>query len=156
MLKIDQVHFRAVMLCMSKMLKMVFAAFMQHCIQSYSFCYSHLRCRRCKILWIIDQRFKIHTNMSLLITFLIFNGFSIQKKVLESWDSGLSNAGIKSYVCQCMLKMSKIDQVHLRAVMLFMLEIIIIFNIHKIWWYGWKALSLSFPKLFSDWKSIKY
>ena len=30
------------------------------------------------------------------------------------------------------------------------------FNIHRIWWYGWKALSLSFPKLFLDWKSIKY
>ena len=27
---------------------------------------------------------------------------------------------------------------------------------NRIWWYGWKALSLSFPKLFSDWKSIKY
>ena len=30
------------------------------------------------------------------------------------------------------------------------------FNIHGIGWYGWKGLSLSFPKLFSDWKSIKY
>ena len=40
-----------------------------------------------------------------------------------------------------MLEMSEIDQVHLRAVMLFMSEmseIIIIFNIH------------SFPNLFSD------
>ena len=47
--------------------------------------------------------------------------------------------------------MSEIEQVHLRAVMLFMSEmseIIIIFNIHSIWWYGWKALSLSFSKLF--------
>ena len=47
--------------------------------------------------------------------------------------------------------MSEIDQVHLRAVMLCMSEtseIVMIFNIHKIWWYGWKALSLSFPKLF--------
>ena len=55
--------------------------------------------------------------------------------------------------------MLEIDQVHLRAVMLFMSEtseIVIIFNIHRIWWYGWKALSLSFPKLFADWKSIKY
>ena len=43
--------------------------------------------------------------------------------------------------------MLEIHQVHLRAVMLFMSEtseIIIIFNIHRIW----KALSLSFPKLF--------
>ena len=51
---------------------MVFAAFMQHCIQSYSFCYSCRRCRRCQILWIIDQRLKIHTNIFLLITSLIF------------------------------------------------------------------------------------
>ena len=77
MSKIDQVHLRLVMLCMSKMLKMVFAAFMQHCIQSYSFCYSCLRCQRCQILGIIDQRLKIHTNMFLLITSLIFNRFSI-------------------------------------------------------------------------------
>ena len=55
-------------------------AFMQHCIQSYSFCYSCLRCQRCQILRIIDQRLKIHTNMSLLITSLIFNRFAIQKK----------------------------------------------------------------------------
>ena len=58
---------------------MVFAALTQHCIQSYSFCYSCRRCRRCQILWIIDQRLKIHTNMFLLITSLIFNGFSIWK-----------------------------------------------------------------------------
>ena len=30
------------------------------------------------------------------------------------------------------------------------------FNIYMIWWYGWKALSLSFSKLQSDWKSVKY
>ena len=35
----------------------------------------------------------------MLITFLIFNGFSIRKKVLESWNLGLSNHTIKSYVC---------------------------------------------------------
>ena len=159
MSKIDQIHLRAVMLCMSKTSKIVFAAFMQHCMQSYSFCYSCRRCRRCKILWIINQRLQIHTNMFLLITSLIVNGFSIRKKVLESWDLGLSNDAIKSYVCRRMSKMSKIDQVHLRAVMLFMSEtseIVIIFNRHRVWWYGWKALSLSFPKLFSDWKSVKY
>ena len=48
--------------------------------------------------------------------------------------------------------MSQLDQVHLMAVMLFMSETVIIFNIHRIWWYGWKAWSLSFPKLFLDWK----
>ena len=30
------------------------------------------------------------------------------------------------------------------------------FNIHSIWLYGWKALSLSFPKLFADWKLVEY
>ena len=30
------------------------------------------------------------------------------------------------------------------------------FNIHSIWWYGWKALSLSFPNHFVDWKSVEY
>ena len=29
-------------------------------------------------------------------------------------------------------------------------------NIDSIWWYGWKAPSLNFPKLFADWKSIVY
>ena len=27
------------------------------------------------------------------------------------------------------------------------------FNIHSVWWYGWKVLSLSFSKL---WKSVEY
>ena len=47
--------------------------------------------------------------------------------------------------------MSEIDQVHLRAVMLFMSEmseIVIIFNIHRIWWYDWKVLSLIFQNFF--------
>ena len=30
------------------------------------------------------------------------------------------------------------------------------FNIHSIGWYGWKALSLSFSKLFADLKSVEY
>ena len=29
-------------------------------------------------------------------------------------------------------------------------------NIYSIWWYSWKAHSLSFPKLFADWKSVEY
>ena len=42
--------------------------------------YSCWRCWRCQIIWIIDQRLKIHTNLFLLISSLIFNGFSIWKK----------------------------------------------------------------------------
>ena len=55
------------------------------CIQSYSFYYS---CQRCQILWIIDQRLKIHTNMFLLITSLIFNRFSIRKKFWKAETYG--------------------------------------------------------------------
>ena len=52
-----------------------------------------------------------------LITSLILNGFSIRKKF---WKAELSNHTIKFYVCRSMSKMSKIDQIHLRAVMLCM------------------------------------
>ena len=37
--------------------------------------------------------------MFLLITFLIFNQFSIQKKFWKAGDLGLSNCSIKFYVC---------------------------------------------------------
>ena len=30
------------------------------------------------------------------------------------------------------------------------------FDIHSIGWYGWKGLSLSFPRLFADRKSVEY
>ena len=66
------------------------------------------------------------------------------QKVLESWDLGLSNHTIKYYVCWSMSEVLKVK---------------ITFNtsdIDSIWWYGWKALSLSFPKLFVDWKSVEY
>ena len=81
------------------------------------------------------------------------------EKVLESWETGLSNNVIKCCVYESMSEMSEIYQVNLWAVILCMSEmseIVIIFNIHRIWCYGWKALSLSFPKLFLDWKSVEY
>ena len=55
------------------------------------------------------------------LNFLNIQPILNSEKVLESWDLGLFNDAIKSYVCWRMSKMSKIDQVHLRAVMLFML-----------------------------------
>ena len=71
---------------------------------------------------------------------LIFN----PQKVLESWDLGLFNHTIKCYLCQ-------------RCWRLFWPSTpLTCFNIHSIWWHGSKALSLSFPKLFLDWKSSKY
>ena len=70
---------------------------------------------------------------------LIFN----PQKVLESWDLELSNHTIKWYLCW-------------RCQRLFQpLTPLTCFDIHSIWWYGWKALSLSFPKLFADWKSVE-
>ena len=52
----------------------------------------------------------------------------------------------KSYVYWSMSKMLKVKQ---------SLTSSTFFVIHKSW-YDWKALILSFLKLFSDWKSIKY
>ena len=63
---------------------------------------------------------------------------SNSQKVLESWDLDLSNHTIQCYVCQSMLKGSKVKITFDP------------FNIHSIGWYGWKGLSLSFPKLFVD------
>ena len=66
------------------------------------------------------------------------------QKVLESWHLDLSNHTIQCYVCW-------------RDQKLFQLSTpLTCFNIHSIGWYGWKGLSLSFPKLFADWKSVKY
>ena len=58
------------------------------------------------------------------------------KKVLESWDLDLSNHTIQCNVCRSMLKGSKVEITFDP------------FDIHGIGWYGWKGLSLSFPKLF--------
>ena len=69
---------------------------------------------------------------------LIFN----PQKVLESWDLGLSN-----HTMLCILK--HVGGVEGR-------NTFDTSDIDRIWWYGWKALSLSFPKLFVDWKSVEY
>ena len=68
-----------------------------------------LVCRRCR-RW----EKNIHTQ---LITFLIFNGFSIRKKVLER----RLRAFQPYHQILCILKhVEKIDQIHIRAVMLCM------------------------------------
>ena len=66
------------------------------------------------------------------------------KKVLESWDLDLSNHTIQYHVCQ---RGQKLFQLSTPSTC---------FNIHCIGWHGWKGLSLSFPKLFLDWKSLEY
>ena len=50
----------------------------------------------------------------------------------------------KCYVYWSMMEVSKVE---------------ITFNtsdLDSTWWYGWKALSMSFLKLFVDWKSVEY
>ena len=66
------------------------------------------------------------------------------QKVLESWDLELSNHTIKYYVYCSMSEVSKVEITFDTS------------NIDTIWLVGWKALSLSFPKLFVDWKSVEY
>ena len=61
---------------------------------------------------------KEHTHTFWLITSLILNGFSSEKSFgklrLRAFQP------YQSYVCRSMSKMSKIDQIHIRAVMLCM------------------------------------
>ena len=68
MSKIDQIHIRAVMLCMSKTSKID-----QIHIRAVMLCMSKT-----------SKMGKEHTHTFWLITSLILNGFSIRKKVLES------------------------------------------------------------------------
>ena len=86
MSKIDQIHIRAVMLCMSKTSKMG----------------------------------KEHTHTFWLITSLILNGFSIRKKFWKAETESFPTIPSNSMYVEAMSKMSKIDQIHIRAVMLCM------------------------------------
>ena len=67
MLKIDQIHLRAVMLCMLKMLKM--SKIHQIHLRAVMLCMSET-----------SKMGKEHTHTFWLITSLILNGFSIRKK----------------------------------------------------------------------------
>ena len=66
------------------------------------------------------------------------------QKVLESWNLDLSKHTIQYYICWRGRKLFRL------------LTPLTCFNIHSIGWYVWKGLSLSFPKLFADWKLVKY
>ena len=92
MSKVDQIHLRAVMLCMSKMSKM--SKIDQMHLSAVMLC-----------MLKISKMGKEHTHTFWLITSLIFNGFSIRKSFGKL---RLSKYTIKSSVCQSMLKMSKI------------------------------------------------
>ena len=67
MSKIDQIHLRAVMLCMSKMLKI--SKIHQIHLRAVMLC-----------MWETSKMGKEHTHTFWLITSLILNGFSIRKK----------------------------------------------------------------------------
>ena len=73
---------------------------------------------------------KEYTHTFWLITSLILNGFSIRKKFWKAETESFPTITIKFYVCRSMSKMSKIDQIHLRAVMLCMLKMSKIDQIH--------------------------
>ena len=104
--------------------------------------YRYIQCyvERVKRLCYVKTRVKHIFAHNFLNIQPIFN----PQKVSESWDLDLSNHIIQCYVYQSMSKGSKV-KITFNP-----------FNIHSIGWYGWKGLSLSFPKLFADWKSVKY
>ena len=92
------------------------------------------------------------------------------QKVLRSWDSQLFNHTIKYCVYESMSKMSKIDQIHIRAVMLCMLKMskmgkehthtsllitFLIFNWFSIRKKFWEAETQSFSTIPSNTVYIK-
>ena len=85
--KIDQIHLRDVMLCMSKMSKM--SKIHQIHLRAVMLCMSKM-----------SKMGKEHTDTFWLITSLIINGFSIRKKF---WKAETENfptiPTIRSYVC---------------------------------------------------------
>ena len=77
-----------------------------------------------------------------LITSLIFNWFLTCLKFWKAQNQGFSTV---STVSTCIAL----------NVLYFVYNAITCINsvnIYSIWWYSWKAHSLSFPKLFLDWK----
>ena len=81
-LKIDQIHIRAVMLCMSKtskILKQAITDFLEFISLLSKINQIHLK----TVMLCMSKMSKMgkeHTHTLLLITFLIFNRFSIRKK----------------------------------------------------------------------------
>ena len=73
MSKIDHIHLRAVILCMSKMSKTSNTVYIKAC---QKIDHIHLRA----VILCMSKMGKEHTDTFMLITFLIFNQFSIHKK----------------------------------------------------------------------------
>ena len=105
----------------------------------YIQCYVE-RVKRVERLCYVETRDKHIFAHNFLNIQAIFN----LKKVLESWDLDLSNHTIQYHVCRRGQKLLRLSTP------------LTCFDIHCIGWYGWKGLSLSFPKLFLDWKLLEY
>ena len=75
-----------------------------------------------------------------LITSLIFNWFSIHLKFWKAQNQGFSTV----------LTVSTHTALNVLYFVWNAINCINSVNIYSTWWYGWKALSLSFPKLFVD------
>ena len=132
---------------MSKGSKVVFVAFTLYCIQSNVGHLIHVE--RVESVLCIKWPLALPKHAVRAHNFFTHNFLNIQRifnpqKVLKSWHLDLSNHTIQCYVCRNMLKGSKVEITFNP------------FNIYSMRWYGWKGLSLSFPKLFADWKSIEY
>ena len=140
--------------------------------------YDGLKYYICRHCW-----YKTHPYISAL-NFLNIQPIFNPQKVLEDWDWGLFNHTIKYYICRyCQYKLWYAIQNIIHS-MLCMSTLWIQLKSadselsktsnglkidwisRKLWakmcwqcqycWYFWKALILSFPKLFSDWKSVEY
>ena len=124
-----------------------------------------------------------HIHTFLPITFFIFNWFSIQKKFWKAEIEGFSNIPSILYMSTLLIqvmafytKYNTFNAMHVDTVETVEKSWFWAFqnfkrienwlNIKEViakmcWqcqhcWYSWKALILSFPKLFSDWKLVEY
>ena len=104
--------------------------------------YRYIQCyvERVEILCYVKTRVKHIFAHNFLNIQPIFN----LQKVLETWDLDLLNHTIQCYVCWRGQKLFRLSTPST------------CFNIHSIGWYAWKGLSLRFPKLFADWKSVEF
>ena len=93
-------------------------------------------------------------------TYIVFDGM-VEKPSVSAFQNFLqieNQLNIKKvmgrYVWMCFV-LTALTYIALSALEILMPSVDSV-NMYSIWWYGLKALSLSFPKLFADWKSVEY
>ena len=136
MSKIDKVHLRAVMLCMSKMLKIDqihLRAVMLCMLKMSKIDQIHLRAE----MLCMSKMGKEHTHTFWLITSLILNGFSIQKKFWKAETKGFSTMPSHPMYVEACWRCKRLSSTSLTC-----------FNIHSVWWYGWKSPKAQLSKTF--------